>query len=92
MRNADPSSLFLALPDEMVIDSIQPTATCLAVHVSCQHLEAFCPLCDSPSERIHGQYIRTVADVPCGGRRIELSLTVRRFFCRNPFCERTVFT
>jgi len=33
----------------------------------------------------------TVHDVPCGGRRIVLRLSVRKFFCRVPTCHRKVF-
>jgi len=32
-----------------------------------------------------------VRDVPCAGRRVQLFLTVRKFYCRNPYCERKVF-
>ncbi|GAC1361097.1 MAG: ISL3 family transposase [Ktedonobacteraceae bacterium] len=92
MSVSDSSSPFLALPDEMVIDSIQPTATSLVVNVSCWHLEAFCPLCSSPSERVHGHYTRTVADLPCGGRRVTFSLTVRKFVCSTTICPRKIFT
>ena len=31
-------------------------------------------------------------DVPCGGRAIQLLLTVRKCFCRNALCERKIFT
>jgi len=31
-------------------------------------------------------------DAPCVGRQLQLSLTVRKFFCRNPDCSRKVFT
>jgi transposase len=41
---------------------------------------------------MHSHYHRTLSDVPCGGRSVRLSLTVRKFFCRNPLCERKVFT
>jgi len=31
-------------------------------------------------------------DVPCGGSQIHLTLTVRKFFCRNQACPRKIFT
>ena len=31
-------------------------------------------------------------DAPCAGRRVQLVLCVRKFFCRNPLCERKIFT
>jgi transposase len=33
-----------------------------------------------------------VADVPCGGRRVTLALTVRKFVCGTPDCPRNIFT
>jgi len=33
-----------------------------------------------------------VADVPCGGRRVSLALTVRKFVCSTPTCPRKIFT
>src|SRR5205823_7157578 len=41
---------------------------------------------------VHGNYGRTVADLPCAGRRVILSLTVRKFVCTTPTCPRQVFT
>ncbi len=43
------------------------------------------------SDHVHSQYQRTVHDVPCGGRRVVLRLGVRKFFCREPSCQRKVF-
>jgi transposase len=85
------SSLFL-LPDTVAIEAVYPTKTHLTVQVACLLKSAACPLCQQPSERIHGSYGRTVADVPCGGRRVSLALTVRKFVCSTPTCPRKIFT
>src|SRR5207244_5432308 len=37
-------------------------------------------------------YVRTVADLPCGGRRVILRLSVRKFVCGTPACPRQIFT
>ena len=50
-----------------------------------------CPLCSELSSSIHCHYQRTLRDVPCAGRQVQLRLTVRKFCCRNPYCERKVF-
>ncbi|MDT0454078.1 ISL3 family transposase [Streptomyces hesseae] len=52
---------------------------------------AECPGCGGWSLRIHGSYLRFPADVPSGGRRVVLSLRVRRFSCRNASCGRRTF-
>jgi hypothetical protein len=85
------SSLFL-LPDSIAIEAVYPTKTHLTIQVACLLKNAACPLCQQSSERIHGSYGRTVADVPCGGRRVTLALTVRKFVCGTPECPRKIFT
>lgn len=35
-----------------------------------------------------GRYSRRLADAAIGGRRVEICLAVRRFFCPAPSCER----
>ena len=50
------------------------------------------PLCQERATRIHSRYQRTVADLPCGGRRVRLVLTVHKFFCDQPTCPRKIFT
>src|SRR5437016_3253387 len=85
------ASLFL-LPDTLAVEALYPTTTHLTVQVACVLKNAACPLCERPSERIHSKYRRTVADVPCGGRRVTLALTVRKFVCNTPECPRKIFT
>src|SRR5438876_11763446 len=92
MGNSDTASPFLPLPDGIFISSVCPTTTELVVHIACQRSCAACPLCQQASERVHGHYARTVADLPCGGRRVILSLTVRKFVCGTPTCLRQIFT
>ncbi len=82
----------LLLPDIIAIEAVYPTKTRLTVRVACWLQDAACPLCQQSSVRIHSSYGRTVADVPCGGRRLTLALRVRKFVCRTPECPRKIFT
>src|SRR5579872_1153388 len=82
----------LCLPEYLSITEVSPTATCLEIHIGCQGPSAACPLCQQLSERVHSRYGRTVADVPCGGRRVLLRLTVRKFICHRPTCSQRIFT
>jgi transposase len=82
----------LPLPEGMFISQIQERETSLLIEVIATQETACCPLCSQASSSVHSHYYRTVADVPCGGRQIQLALTVRKFFCRNPLCARKVFT
>lgn len=52
---------------------------------------ACCPLCGQSSSRQHSHYERTPGDLPWSGLRIRLALRVRKFFCDNPTCSRTIF-
>ena len=82
----------LPLPEGMLIDQIQSTETGLVVSVRATHPTSCCPLCAFASSSIKSHYRRSLRDVACGGRRVQLELTVRKFYCRNPLCERKVFT
>lgn len=82
----------LPLPEGMQIEQMQESPKEVKVVVIAMHPTSCCPLCRQPSCSIHSRYQRTVRDVPCGGRRIQLLLTVRKFFCCNPLCERKFFT
>jgi len=82
----------LALPEGMQIEQIQITETGLVIQVAATTPTSSCPLCSEISSSIHCHYQRTLRDAPCAGRRVQLLLTVRKFTCRNPYCERKVFT
>ena len=85
-------SPFLPLPEGMLIDQVQIPETGLHIAVVATHPTSRCPRCSEESSSIHSSYRRSVRDVSCGGRQVQLALTVRKFFCRNAFCPRKVFT
>lgn len=82
----------LPLPEGMQIEQMQASEHEVKVVVVATHPTSCCPLCREPSSSVHSRYQRTGRDTPCGGRRILLVLRVRKFFCRNPLCERKIFT
>ena len=92
MGNLDIVSLLFSLPDGIFISSVRATTTDLVVRIACRRPCAACPLCQQPSERVHGSYGRRVADLPCAGRRVIFALTVRKFVCGAPTCPRKIFT
>jgi transposase len=69
------------LADEDVITLIM-TSTCPAAN---------CPLCGLASSRQHSHYQRSPGDLPWSQLHIRLALRVRRFFCDNPACPRSIF-
>jgi transposase len=84
------TSLF-SLPEGMLVEQIQITENGITVEVVTTSLTSRCPLCSEASESVHCHYRRVLRDVPCAGRRVQLLLTVRKFSCRNPLCQRKVF-
>ncbi len=85
-------SLLLSLPEGLRVERLEPQGELLAITVVSVRASSCCPLCAQASSRIHSHYQRTLRDVPCGGRKVVLHLSVRRFFCRNPACTRKIFT
>ncbi len=81
----------LSLPEGMRIEQIQITENGLVIMVVATSPTSCCPLCSEPSSSIHCHYRRVLRDAPCAGRQVQLLLTVRKFSCRNPYCERKVF-
>src|SRR6266576_4374705 len=81
----------LALPEGMQIEQIQVTENGLMIQIAATTPTSCCPLCSEPSSSIHCHYRRTLRDAPCAGQRVQLLLSVRKFCCRNPYCERKVF-
>ena len=53
--------------------------------------EAACPTCLTPSNALHSYYRRHPADLPSLGQAVCLTLSVRRFYCRNGACPRQTF-
>lgn len=82
----------LQLPEGMLIDQIQITENSLLIAVVATYPASCCPLCSEVSWSLHSHYRRVLRDAPCAGRRVQLVLTMRKFYCRNPLCERKVFT
>jgi transposase len=76
----------------MQIEQVQVSEEEVSITAIATHRTCCCPLCSHPSSCIHSRYRRTVRDAPCAGRRVRLTLCVRKFFCRNPLCERKIFT
>lgn len=85
-------TLLLPLPQGMLMKQLQAADEHLVITVIATHPTSCCPLCSEASSAMHSHYQRTLRDVPCGGRQVQLYMTVRRFYCRNALCERKVFT
>src|SRR5690242_12347415 len=54
-------------------------------------MAACCPRCGGESGRVHSRYERRLADAAVAGRRVEIQLWVRRFFCDDANCPVRTF-
>ena len=69
--------------------AINAETVSLSVESTCP--SACCPVCGQRTARLHSRYLRTLADLPWGGRPVRLSLRVRRFRCSRSECPRRIF-
>jgi len=53
--------------------------------------EAACPACATVSRQVHGGYERRLADLPTGGRPVEMRVRMQRFCCTDAGCPRRTF-
>lgn len=83
----------ILLPDEwqLCIDRIGEKEGVIVISVSSITLSGLCPCCQTISERVHSSYERHPADVSLAGCSVRLDIAVRRFFCDNDECERSIF-
>jgi len=85
------SRLSSLAPPGLIVENIAESERAIIVSARAGTREGACPLCGTPSNRVHSRYVRTISDLPCAGKRIELRLLARRFLCQAPFCRRQIF-
>ena len=78
------------IPRGLIVDHVEagPGLTITARPVAAS---ARCPNCDQPSSRVHSHYTRTLSDLPVAGRRVVISVHVRRFRCIGTDCRTRIF-
>ena len=79
------------VPAGLAVESIAEGESTIVLTVRAGVHERSCPLCGRASRRVHSRYVRKVSDLPCAGRKVELRVSTRRFFCDAPFCRRKIF-
>jgi len=83
------TSLF---PAVVQLDTLAVTEETIHLVLRSADSEATCPSCGQLSRAIHSRYSRTLADLPWAGLPVRVTLHTRKFFCRNPRCQRSIFT
>ena len=78
-------------PDGFAVEGV--TVEGARVRIRLRSLQPFglCPDCGRRSRRIQSLYLRRPADLPLGGRQVELTVVARRFWCDAVLCGRRIF-
>ena len=79
------------VPVGMVVESVAQLDDFIFVTARAGIQVASCPLCGSPSRRVHSWYVREVSDLPCSGRSVRLRVVIRRYRCDTQHCRRRIF-
>lgn len=75
----------------LVIEGVEDGNDLIRVMARTRDEPVPCPVCGTLTGRVHGLCGRTVTDVPVDGRRVVVSLRVRRLVCRVRGCPRQTF-
>jgi transposase len=81
----------LDLPEEVEVVSGDVTDKVITITAVSIQTAPCCPLCGTSASRIHSHYSPQLADMPCAGQRVRLTLHVRKFFCDETTCARSIF-
>jgi transposase len=85
------SCTVLPAPKLLDLIAIRADANVITIFANTSATSARCPVCGMRSSRVHSRYTRTLADLPWQGVPVTLHLRVRRFFCDEVNCHRTIF-
>lgn len=80
------------IPSEFVAETMSEGSGVIIVTTRAISPSGCCPRCGTASSRVHSRYRRTVSDLPCCGRRVELRVEARRFVCAVPTCHQKIFS
>jgi len=86
-----PSTL-LPLQDGLHVQALDADDEALTITLTASAPGACCPLCATPTTRVHSHYHRRPTDLPWGSLMLRLILRVRRFRCPVPGYPRRIFT
>jgi transposase len=83
--------MFFSHLAELAVDEVTDHGDYVLVAARTPGTAAACRGCGMSSSKVHGYYRRLLHDLPAGGRRVLIALTVCRLACQNPACQvRTV--
>ena len=63
----------------------------MRLYVRSTRKESVCPYCGTVSDRVHSIYFRKFRDLPIQGKKVEIIINNRKFFCPNEGCDHRTF-
>lgn len=78
-------------PSGFAVDDVAVVADCVQVQLRSRATSGTCPACRRQGRRVQSRYLRWPADLPFIGRRVELAIVARRFWCDAVLCCRRIF-
>lgn len=78
-------------PSGFAVDAVRVVADRVQILLRSRQPWGTCPSCGGRIRRVQSRYRRRPADLPLGGRRVELSILTRRFWCDGVLCGRRIF-
>lgn len=61
------------------------------IYVKSNRAEPKCPYCGIEGKKIHSHYKRRFRDLPMQGKKVEIILDNKKYFCNNPECGHKTF-
>jgi len=61
------------------------------IYVKSNRDECECPYCETPSKKVHSRYERRFRDLPVQGKKAEIVLENKKYFCNNEGCSHKTF-
>ncbi|WP_455753410.1 ISL3 family transposase [Streptomyces avermitilis] len=75
----------------LVVEDVTDGGDAVVVTARTRDVAVPCPVCGTPTAKVHGYHRRAVSDVPVDGRRVVVDLRVRRLACPVLGCRRQTF-
>ncbi|WP_456293485.1 ISL3 family transposase [Streptomyces azureus] len=75
----------------LVVEDVEGCGDAVVVTARTRDVAVPCPVCRTPTAKVHGYHRRTVTDVPVDGRPVVIHLRARRLVCPVLGCRRQTF-
>ncbi len=79
------------VPRGLALEHLEHGTKRIGMTVRATAAAACCPDCGACSRRVQSRYSRQAADLPIAGRRVDLNVVVRSFWCDGVLCGRRIF-